>query len=119
MRLTDHDLKQINREYLASLSPEQLLRSSGKILDDLRDARDRLNRTPQNSSRPSGSYAPWEQAGFTDERNRSEDAGNGDETEEKEKQEQESKAKQSEGQLDDTQTNSESLDFAHFVIIVK
>lgn len=62
MRLTDHDLKQLNVTYLASLSPEQLLYLSKKMLDDLRDARDRLNQTPQNSSRPSGSYAPWQQS---------------------------------------------------------
>jgi hypothetical protein len=62
MKLTNHDLKQINQEYLASLSPGQLLHLSSKLLDDLRDARDRLNQTAQNSSRPSGSYAPWEQA---------------------------------------------------------
>ena len=61
MRLTDHDLKQLSQTYLASLSPEQLLHLSKKMLDDLRDARDRLNQTPQNSSRPSGSYAPWQQ----------------------------------------------------------
>jgi transposase len=66
MRLTNHDLKQIDHDYLATLSPEQLLNLSGKMLDDLRDARDRLNQTPQNSSRPSGSYAPWEQATFSD-----------------------------------------------------
>lgn len=66
MRLTNHDLKQIDHDYLASLSPEQLLNLSGKMLDDLRDARDRLNQTPQNSSRPSSSYAPWEQATFSD-----------------------------------------------------
>jgi len=65
MQLTNHDLKQINQEYLASLSPGHLLHLlhlSSKLLDDLCDARDRLNQTPQNSSRPSGSYAPWEQA---------------------------------------------------------
>ncbi len=62
MRLTDHDLKQLSAAYLASLSPEQLLYLSKKMLDDLRDARDRLNQTPQNSSRPSGSYAPWQQS---------------------------------------------------------
>jgi transposase len=61
MRLTDHDLKQLSQEYLASLAPEQLLHLSKKMLDDLRDARDRLNQTPQNSSRPSGNYAPWQQ----------------------------------------------------------
>ena len=62
MRLTDHDLKQLHRKYLASLSREQLLHLSGNMLDDLRDARDRINQTPQNSSRPPGSYAPWEQS---------------------------------------------------------
>jgi len=62
MQLTDHDLKQINQEYLASLSPGHLLHLSSKMLTDLRDARDRLHQTPQNSSRPVGSYAPWEQA---------------------------------------------------------
>ena len=62
MRLTEHDLRQINQEYLASLSLEQLLHLSEKMLDDLRTARERLNQSPQNSSRPSGSYAPWEQA---------------------------------------------------------
>jgi hypothetical protein len=46
MQLADHDLKQINQEYLASLSPGHLLHLSSKLLDDLRDARDRLNQTP-------------------------------------------------------------------------
>jgi hypothetical protein len=50
MRLTDRDLKQPSQEYLATLSPEQLLHLSKKMLDDLRDARDWLNQTPQNSS---------------------------------------------------------------------
>lgn len=66
MRLKDHDLKQFNREYFASLSPEQLLNLAENMLNDLRDARDRQNQTPQNSSRPSGSYAPWEQTQFSD-----------------------------------------------------
>jgi hypothetical protein len=83
MRLTDHDLKQIDQEYLASLSPEQLLYLSKKMLDDLRNARDQLNQTPQNSSRPSGSYAPWEQATLADEQKQSDGVDN---TEEKEKQ---------------------------------
>ncbi|MCH9662841.1 MAG: IS66 family transposase [Gammaproteobacteria bacterium] len=66
MRLTDDDLKQIDQEYLSTLSPEQLRHISGKLLEDLRDARDRLNANPANSSRPSGSYAPWEQASFAE-----------------------------------------------------
>ncbi len=73
MHLTDHDLKQIHQEYLASLSPEQLLHLSEKMLDDLRNARDRLNQTPQNSSRPSGSYAPWEQETISNKKNQSDD----------------------------------------------
>ncbi len=66
MRLNDNDLKQLNREYFASLTPEQLLNLAEKLLNELRDARDRQNQTPQNSSRPSGSYAPWEQVQKSD-----------------------------------------------------
>lgn len=100
MRLTDHDLKQINQEYLASLSPEQLLQLSEKMLDDLRTARDRLNQTPQNSSRPSGSYAPWEQAGFANEKSRTDDV---DDSAEKAKQE--GQAAKSEPPADDADSN--------------
>ena len=60
MKLKDHDLKQIDRKYLGKLPPEKLVEVSLKLLEDLKEARDRLNQTPQNSSRPSGSYAPWE-----------------------------------------------------------
>jgi transposase len=87
MRLTDHDLRQIDQKYLASLSPEQLLHLSEKMLDDLRTARERLNQTPQNSSRPSGSFAPWEQASFGQEKSRS------DEAEDEDKDDAEDKAK--------------------------
>ena len=66
MRLKDQDLRQFSREYMASLSPSQLLELAEKMLEDLRDARDRQNQTPKNSSRPSGSYAPWEQAKIAD-----------------------------------------------------
>lgn len=60
MKLKDHDLKQIDRAYLGALPPDKLVEVSLKLLEDLKEARDRLNQTPQNSSRPSGSYAPWE-----------------------------------------------------------
>jgi len=60
MILKDHDLRQIDREYLESLEPEKLLEVSSKLLEDLKEARERLNQTPQNSSRPSGSFASWE-----------------------------------------------------------
>jgi hypothetical protein len=89
MRLTDNDLRQISLDYLASLSPEQLLRLSEKMLDDLRTARERLNQTPQNSSRPSGSFAPWEQAKIAGEKSQSD---GGEDVEEKAKPEKPEKA---------------------------
>ena len=84
MHLKDHDLKQLNREYLASLTPEQLLDLAERLLNDLRDARDRQNQTPQNSSRPSGSYAPWEQAQISTAQEQTKAAGH-DEAAENEK----------------------------------
>ena len=104
MRLTEHDLKQIDWDYLASLSPEQLLHLSGKMLDDLREARDRLNQTPQNSSRPSGSYAPWEQAGFSNEQNRFDEVADTEEPEKQEQDEEENTTK-SEPQSEDEPSN--------------
>lgn len=105
MRLTDHDLKQINQKYLASLSPEQLLYLSEKMLDDLRTARERLNQTPQNSSRPSGSFAPWEQASFGSEKSRSDDDEEKEDEDEKAKPEKTDKGSKSEqsGTNDSTQ----------------
>lgn len=62
MQLSDHDLRQIDGEYLARLSRQQLLHVSAQLLADLKEARDRANQTPHNSSRPPGSFAPWESA---------------------------------------------------------
>lgn len=60
MVLSKHDLKQIDKEYLEELPSGKLLEVSLKLLADLKEAHDHLNQTPQNSSRPSGSLAPWE-----------------------------------------------------------
>ncbi len=59
MELSDHDLRQIDAEYLGRLSHAQLLHVSAQLLSDLKAARDRANQTPDNSSRPPGSFAPW------------------------------------------------------------
>ncbi len=59
MRLTDFDLKQMDEKYLAARTQEQLMRLSVRLLGDLKEARDRLNRTPGNSSMPPSSQAPW------------------------------------------------------------
>lgn len=60
MHLTDFDLRQIDVEYLRSLSPEQLRGVAEKLLLDLKAARELARQTPQNSSRPPSSRAPWE-----------------------------------------------------------
>jgi hypothetical protein len=60
MKLSDHDLRQIDTEYLERLSHAQLLHVSAQLLADLKAARDRANQTPDSSSRPPGSFVPWE-----------------------------------------------------------
>jgi len=66
MNLTAKDLKQIDEEYLLSLSQEQLLDLSKKLLDDLRSSHDRLNMNAENSSCPSGSLPHWWKATNSD-----------------------------------------------------
>src|SRR5512147_2139375 len=61
MHLSDHSLCQIDDAYLRSLEPEALRGLSSRLLADLKEARERLNQGPSNSSRPPSSRAPWEQ----------------------------------------------------------
>jgi len=67
MVLTQHDIQQIDADYLEALSPKELLAVSLKLLQDLQEAHDRFNQTSKNSSRPSGSFAPWEGSVIEDE----------------------------------------------------
>jgi len=60
MILTDHDIKQMDYQYLSGLPVDKLLDLSFKLLENLKQARDRLNQNPQNSSRPSASFPPWQ-----------------------------------------------------------
>jgi hypothetical protein len=59
MRLSDHDLRQIDDAYLEGLSLETLQGVSKRLCHDLKEARERLNQTPENSSRPPSTRAPW------------------------------------------------------------
>jgi hypothetical protein len=59
MLLNDHDLRQIDEQYLKSLRPEEVIRVSLRLLKDLKEARERLNQNPDNSSRPPSSRDPW------------------------------------------------------------
>ena len=57
--LTDHDLRQMDPTW-QQRQPEETVRGLlARALDDLRQARERLNQNPTNSSRPSGSMEPW------------------------------------------------------------
>jgi transposase len=59
MLLSDHDLRQIDEMYLKSLCSEDLIGVSIRLLNDLKEAKDRLNQNPGNSSRPPSSREPW------------------------------------------------------------
>ncbi len=62
MVLKDHDLRQLDKERIRDLKekdPEALMNLSIRLLEDLKEARERLNQNPSNSSRPPSSQAPW------------------------------------------------------------
>ena len=63
MHLSPHSLRQIDDAYLQSLEVEALRGLSMRLLADLKEAWDRLNQGPENSSRPPSSRAPWERRG--------------------------------------------------------
>ena len=70
MNLKDQELRQIDAIFLRHLKdkdPEALANLSIKLANDLKEARERLNQTPSNSSRPSGSFAFWEKNGADDD----------------------------------------------------
>jgi hypothetical protein len=52
MTLSDHDLTQLNTSYLDTLPEDNLRSLSKKLLVDLKEARERLNWTPETSSVP-------------------------------------------------------------------
>lgn len=60
MQLSDHDLSQLDEEELLNLSEGDLRRLSIELLNDLKEARERLNQNSRNSSRPPSSEPPWE-----------------------------------------------------------
>lgn len=62
MQLKDHDLRQLDADRLRQLGqrqPAALVDLSVRLLEDLKEARERLNQNPDNSSRPPSSRAPW------------------------------------------------------------
>jgi transposase len=75
MHLGQHDLCQMDLDYLRSLSHEALIAVSERLLQDLKEARERLAQDPTNSSKPPSSQPaylglPWD----GDESDRGEEA---------------------------------------------
>jgi len=63
MVLEEQELLQIDEAFLRKLfesNPQALLGLSIKLIGDLKEALERLNQNPSNSSKPSGSQAPWD-----------------------------------------------------------
>jgi transposase len=70
MILKEHELLQIDETFICRLreqDPDALAGLSIKLVSDLKEAVERLNQNPSNSSRPSGSLAPWDKGEAGDE----------------------------------------------------
>ncbi len=66
MILKEHELLQIDEKFISQLreqDPDALAGLSIKLVTDLKEVLERLNQNPSNSSRPSGSLAPWDKGG--------------------------------------------------------
>ncbi len=72
MRLSDWDLQQIDARFLRLLSWSSLRASIVMLVDDLKEARDRLNQNSRNNSRPPSSEPPWQGSGPSGERTQDE-----------------------------------------------
>ena len=67
MHLSDHSLDQLDEAYVQTLDEGALRGLSLRLLEDLKEARERLRQNPNNSSRPPSSRAPWERPSAGDE----------------------------------------------------
>ena len=76
MILKEHELLQIDADFISRLreqDPDALAGLSIKLVSDLKEVLERLNQNPTNSSRPSGSLAPWDK-GIADEKEEDDDS---------------------------------------------
>lgn len=67
MKLSPHDLQQLDEDAVRRLPEEALRHLSLSLLADLKEARERLAQNPRNSSRPPSSRPPWEYDPPTDQ----------------------------------------------------
>ncbi|MBK1650491.1 hypothetical protein CKO36_18445, partial [Rhabdochromatium marinum] len=68
MHLSDHSLSQLDEAYVQALDEARLRGLSLRLLDDLKEARERLRQNPTNSSRPPSSRALWDRPTAGDEK---------------------------------------------------
>lgn len=59
MKLTEHDLRQIDEQYIATLAMEPLRSLTFKLLRHLKEAMEQLNQNSTNSSLPPRQDLPW------------------------------------------------------------
>ena len=70
MVLNEQELLQIDEAFIRRLraqDPDALAGLSIKLANDLKEAMERLNQNPTNSSKPSGSLAPWDKGSAADD----------------------------------------------------
>lgn len=68
MKLSDYDLRQIDEERINKLSETAVKNLSITLLNDLKEARERLNQNSKTSSIPPSSEAPWDKTSkYSDE----------------------------------------------------
>jgi len=70
MVLDDQELRQIDEKFIGKLlkkDPVALAGLSMTLLNDLKEAHERLNQNPSNSSKPSASMPPWDKGAQNDE----------------------------------------------------
>ena len=65
MKISDHDLRQLDAASIRRLvveQPQAVEPLMVRLVEDLKEARERLNQNPDNSSRPSSTREPWSRA---------------------------------------------------------
>lgn len=72
MKLTDHDIRQMDADYINRLSPDEMRPLAINLLNDLKVARDRLNQNAENSSIPPSKQPLWAKGSQDDDNDEAE-----------------------------------------------
>lgn len=76
MKLSDYDLRQIDKNKINRLSKTALKSLSISLLNDLKEAREQLNQNAKNSSIPSSSAAHWDKASESEDKGKDVESSN-------------------------------------------